>query len=145
MPKFILHDLAYSFNKDNPFPDDGNKQRLNILRKIVENDLSVNFDEIDREINYYNLKENLQQLYGDETTEKDITEITMIDDIKDVVEKLPQLKYFNSWCQDIPRVGKIIGGNVPQEPPQNTAATTEPQSGPLPASSTPTITLTLSL
>ena len=129
MPKFILHDLSFSFNKDNPFPDDNNKQRLNILRNMVESNLAVDIDAVDKNINYYNLKEGLEQLYGENT--KDITNTTMIDDIKDVVEQLPQLKYFNTWCSQYVRKGPIIGGqedvadtNSEQTDEQTTASPT---------------------
>ena len=102
MPKFILHDLSYSFNKDNPFADDNNKQRLNVLRQMVNNSLVINIDDVDKNINYCNLKEDITQLYGDDCN-NNITDIFMINDIKDVVEQLPQLKYFNVWCSQYQR------------------------------------------
>lgn len=107
MPTVTLHDLSFSFNKDNPFPDDNNKQRLNILRNMVKNSLSINIDDVDKNINYSNLKEDLGQLYG-ENIDKNIVEIPMIDDIKDVIEQLPELKYFNSWCSQYQRQISII-------------------------------------
>ena len=109
MPKFVLHDLSFSFNKDNPFPDDNNKQRLNILRNMVENNLVIDLNNVDKTINYINLKEGLDQLYGNDNT-SDITELIMIDDIKDVIEHIQQFKYFNSWCSQFQRKGVIIGG-----------------------------------
>lgn len=109
MPKFVLHDLSFSFNKDNPFPDDNNKQRLNILRNMVENNLVIDLNNVDKTINYINLKEGLYQLYGNDNT-SDITELIMIDDIKDVIEHIQQFKYFNSWCSQFQRKGVIIGG-----------------------------------
>ena len=102
MPKFILHDLSYSFNKDNPFADDNNKQRLNVLRQMVNNSLAINIDDVDKNINYCNLKEDITQLYGDDCN-NNITDIFMINDIKDVVEQLQQLKYFNVWCSQYQR------------------------------------------
>ena len=113
MPKFILHDLAYSFNKDNPFPDDNNKQRLNILRQMVKNSLAIDIDEVDKDINYCRLKEDITQLYG-EDCDNEITNTPMIDDVKDVVEQLPQLKYFNSWCSQYQRKLSIIDNNANQ-------------------------------
>lgn len=117
MPKFIFHDLSYSFNRDNPFMDDGNKQRLNTLRQMVDANLAIDFADIDRDINYYNLKEDIGQLYGDDSLEKDVTELSLIDDMKDVVEKIPQLVAFNEWCKQFPRHIVVHGGKKDLDPP----------------------------
>ena len=107
MPKFILHDLSYSFNKDNPFADDNNKQRLNVLRQMVNNSLAIDIDDVDKNVNYCNLKEDITQLYGNDC-DNNITDTPMIDDIKDVIEQLPQLKYFNVWCSQYQRKLNIV-------------------------------------
>ena len=83
MPKFILHDLSYSFNKDNPFADDNNKQRLNVLRQMVNNSLAIDIDDVDKNVNYCNLKEDITQLYGNDC-DNNITDTPMIDDIKEI-------------------------------------------------------------
>ena len=111
MPKFILHDLSYSFNKDNPFADDNNKQRLNVLRQMVNNSLAIDIDDVDKNVNYCNLKEDITQLYGNDC-DNNITDTPMIDDIKDVVEQLPQLKYFNVWCSQYQRKLNIVNDEM---------------------------------
>lgn len=97
MPKVLFNDLSYSFNYDNPFPEDNNKSKLNILKKLIKQKLSIDFDYIDKDIKYYELNPGIQQLYGDDTKEKNITELSLIDDIKTVVKQIPELKYFNTW------------------------------------------------
>ena len=97
MPKVLFNDLSYSFNYDNPFPEDNNKSKLNILKKLIKQKLSIDFDDIDKDIKYYELNTGIQQLYGDDTKEKNITELSLIDDIKTVVKQIPELKYFNTW------------------------------------------------
>lgn len=97
MPKVLFNDLSYSFNYDNPFPEDNNKSKLNILKKLIKQKLSIDFDDIDKDIKYYELNPGIQQLYGDDTKEKNITELSLIDDIKTVVKQIPELKYFNTW------------------------------------------------
>ena len=112
MPKNLFNDLSYSFNYDNPFPEDNNKSKLNILKKLIKQKLSIDFDDIDKDIKYYELNPSIQQLYGDDTKEKNITELSLIDDIKTVVTQIPELKYFNNWVSQFSyNTNTIIGGN----------------------------------
>lgn len=113
-----FYDIAYNFNYDNPFPNDSSKQKLNILKKMVKQNLSISFDNIDTVIKFYDLNDGITQLYN--TTDKDtpITETLMFNDIKQVVMAIPELKYFNSWVDKynpIQEPEMINGGNVQQE------------------------------
>lgn len=113
-----FYDIAYNFNYDNPFPNDSSKQKLNILKKMVKQNLSISFDNIDTVIKFYDLNDGITQLYN--TTNKDtpITETLMFNDIKQVVMAIPELKYFNSWVDKynpIQEPEMINGGNVQQE------------------------------
>lgn len=92
----IFYDIAFSFNYDNPFPDDGGKMKLNNLKKIIKQSLTINIDDIINNIKFYDLNPTLQKIYNEER-EKPINETFMINDIKSIILGIPQLKYFNSW------------------------------------------------
>lgn len=90
-------ELAYSFNYDNPFPNDNNKEKLNTLKKMIKSNLSINFNDIDTDIKFYDLNENITEIYMDNTKCKKINELFMIDDIRSVISSIPRLVYFNNW------------------------------------------------
>ncbi len=92
----IFYDIAFSFNYDNPFPDDGGKIKLNNLKKIIKQSLTINIDNIINDIKFYDLNPVIQKIYNEER-EKPINETFMINDIKSIILGIPQLKYFNSW------------------------------------------------
>lgn len=113
-----FYDIAYSFSSDNPFPNDTGKQKLNTLRKMVKQNLSIDFGEIEQLIKFYDLNDNITQLYGVEDKTKPITETFMFNDIKNVVQTIPQLKYFNHWVDQFNAIpdpydksNNISGGN----------------------------------
>lgn len=115
MPKELFNNLSFSFNYDNPFPEDSTKTKLNAFKKAANAELGIDFDTMDTDIKYYEIARegDVKQLYGDDSKEKKINEIMMIDDIKMVVSKVPQLRYFNEWINKFNFVGGeyIMDGN----------------------------------
>ena len=112
-----FYDIAYMFSADNPFPDDSTKQKLNVLKKMVKQELSIPFEQTELMIKFYDLNDGITQLYNTDDKEKPITETFMFNDIKQVVQTIPELRYFNTWCDKydpLPEPGGISGGNTEQ-------------------------------
>lgn len=115
----LFYELAYSFNHDNPFAKDTGKQKLTTLKQNIQDNMSINFSEIENNIKFYELKPSIVQLYGDKTKRKLIYETSMINDFKDVVLNFPQFRSFNSWLDNYDYVGQsqsITGGTATEEP-----------------------------
>lgn len=117
-----FYDIAYMFSSDNPFPDDASKQKLNVLKKTVKQNLAINFDEMDTIIKFYDLNDGITQLYNVSDKMKPLTETFMFNDIKQVVITLPELRYFNTWVdkyQELPEPSasaSLSGGSKPIVP-----------------------------
>lgn len=114
-----FYDIAYMFSCDNPFPDDSGKQKLNVLRKLVKQNLAIPFDNIDTVIKFYDLNSGISQLYNVDDKTAPITKTFMFNDIKTVVSTLPELQYFNSWVNKFNALPEpsMSGGNTKQAPP----------------------------
>ena len=111
----LFHELAYSFNHDNPFINDTGNKKLTTLKENMHKLMKIDFSTMEDYIKYYDLVPDLTQLYGDNTKKKKIYETMMINDFKDIISSFPQFKSFNSYLDQYGYIGdskdNMTGGN----------------------------------
>ena len=123
-----FYDIAYMFCSDNPFPDDSGKQKLNVLKKMIKQEMNIPLESTENVIKFYDLTDRITQIYNTTDKSKPMTETLMFNDIKQVVSTMPELKCFNEWVDkyDLLPEGNIKGGNQqPIEQVQQSSEQTE--------------------